>query len=87
MAIGLLAILAIGCSTTRTVYIGPECQPAPRPVVDLERRALWDSLAAKKDAGGTCTNEGCRMYRRVEDTIDALIDWGKENEAVLKEVC
>lgn len=84
----LLAITVIGCSTTpETRFIQPDCEPAPRPMVDLDRRALWDALGAEQDDAGQCTNDGCRTFRRVDDTIDATIDWGLENEAVLKEVC
>lgn len=86
--ISLLATTVIGCNTTpETRFIRPDCEPAPRPAVDLDRRALWDALDAEQDAAGRCTNDGCRVFRRVDDTIDDTIDWGLENEAVLKEAC
>jgi hypothetical protein len=69
----LLAISVTGCST-RTVFVQPECEPAPRPVVDLDRGVLWDQLEEP-------------VYNQVEDTLDALIDWGLENEAILRRVC
>ncbi len=84
----LLATTVIGCSTTpETQFVRPDCDPAPRPTVDLDRRALWDALGAKQDDAGQCTNDGCHMFRRVDDTIDSITDWGLENEAVLKEAC
>jgi len=78
----LLAILATGCTTkTEYVEVSPECSPPPAPAIDLDRAALYEALRAGE------SKDGLIMYRRTEDTIDSLIDWGKEQRAILREIC
>lgn len=73
----LLAMLATGCATTsETIYVYPECTPAPQPMVDIDRGELWDALG-----------EDPEWFWRVDGAFDRLIDWGLENQAVLERVC
>jgi len=72
----LAAMLATGCATTsETVFVYPECTPAPMPVVDIDRGELWDAL------------DDPEWFWRIDSAFDAVINWGLENQAILERVC
>ena len=75
-ASALLAMLATGCATTsETVFVHPECTPAPQPVVDIDRGELWDAL------------DDPEWFWRIDSAFDDVIEWGLENQAILERVC
>lgn len=63
-----------GC-VTKTEFVYPDCEPAPRPALPYI------------DAGELYNAAGPELYDKLTLLRTKLVTWALENEAVLEEVC